>query len=237
MVFKTLTLGFVIAAFLIVSTKVSAFTLAGTFPSDSGASTITVPEDGLTIKAGMSISKFSIEGNNDVQVECLEGNNYVSPVIGIGYLATKWFSHRLFYLMQIKLYEFENTGSIRTNVNYWTNKIVSDYDTIYYHAAAQYVLLPSLNIGYKVINRASSKLLLSGGVSSYIMKNPYFIHNPESWTNRLNKVVYTANLAIDYYFSDWVILWGMYNLPATIDKEDYFVGSHSNLQFGIGVRF
>lgn len=157
---------------------------------------------------------------------------------GIGYLATtKWFSHRLFYLMQLKIYEFENSGSIKTNVNYWSNKVTNDFDTIYYHAAAQYVLLPSLNIGYKLINNTDSKLLLPGGVSTYIMKNPYFIHNPESWTNRLNKVVYTANFAIDYYFSDWVILWGMYNLPATIDKEDYFVGCHSDLQFGIGVRF
>ena len=189
-------------------------------------------EKRFVIIGGISLNTLNVKGDETFDVTKPDYDRTLSPVIGIGYMATIQRSMGKFFIYpQVKVYNFKNEGN--TSEGSAQNKYVFKTSII---------INPILSVGFNLKNEEKFKWYLAGGISALILSNNTYTNTRVYPTSTLVLVNETESFAINGQVQTGTvinrfILWGSYIVPARILDKPAYIAKHSGFQLGCGVKF
>jgi hypothetical protein len=191
---------------------------------------------GWILGAGVSANSFKVTGDLSASEAAINYKTSYAPYVLIGYyVPIQRNFNRYFFYPQLRLFNYKNSGEKPTYS--FEQRITYQCDL---------AILPQLNIGANIVNQASFRFFIYGGVGMTTFINnrkvdEYF--NPSNNTlyssheYKLASLVVGLNLSSGVTINNKFQILASYNFSPDIDDLAATNSKPSNLQVGVGYKF
>jgi hypothetical protein len=191
---------------------------------------------GWIVNAGVSANSMKVSGDQAASEAAIDYKASYAPYVSIGYyVPIQRNFNRYFFYPQLRLFNYKNSGEKPTYS--FNQRITFQCDL---------AILPQLNVGANIINKASLRFFIYGGVGmttfiNHTKVDEYF--NPSNNTlystheNKLASLIVGLNLSSGVTINNRFQVLVSYNVSPDVDELAVTNSKPSNLQAGVGYKF
>jgi len=193
--------------------------------------------DGLLIMAGASLNSLKFSGDKSVVYSSKDYPTNITPVIAVGYkFSINRNFGKLFLFPQLIISSFKHTATTFYNS---TTPYPAQVNTFQSSPTISF----GLHFGYNIVNKQGLKLFIAPGAGITILsknkqtdKTQFSITEERTIVTPQPNTTYLLDVQGGLIVVEKFIIWGSYNLPATITSYSSNKGNLSSVRFGLGYK-